>query len=62
MTSRTAAIFNPDDKSLIIYADPRDLKLFSDDAGMVSIVVDNLIDGIEIIHERGEIWWPIPEK
>lgn len=59
---RNGAIFDPDDRSLIISAHPKDTRVMVDDSGMINILIENLADGIEIVHESDELWWPIQEK
>jgi hypothetical protein len=54
------AMFNPQDKSLVISVRPNDVKVFPDmDEGLLVIAVANLDDGIEIFHDSDAIWWPV---
>lgn len=55
-----AAMFNPEDKSLVISVRPDDVKVFPDhDAGLLTIAVANLAEGIEIFHDSDALWWPV---
>jgi hypothetical protein len=56
------AFFDPSDSSLVVSAWPKDIRIMNDDSGMIHIMVENLSDGIEIVHESEDIWWPIKEK
>lgn len=54
------AMFNPDDRSLVISVRPEDVKVFPDlDEGLLVIAVANLDDGIEIFHDSDRIWRPV---
>lgn len=56
-----AALFNPEDRSLVISVRPDDVKVFPDhDAGLLTIAVANLNEGIEIYHDDADaLWWPV---
>jgi hypothetical protein len=53
------AIFNPDDKSMVISARAGDICVFPETDGRITIAVANLSDGIEIVHENEDLWWPV---
>lgn len=56
---RNGAIFNPEDKSLVIAVKVKDVKVFYESDGLLTIALANLDDGIEIIHDGGKLWWPV---
>jgi hypothetical protein len=53
------AIFDPDDRSLIISAKVGDVNVFPEAGGRITIAVSALEDGIEIINSKRELWWPV---
>jgi hypothetical protein len=53
------AIFNPEDSSLIISARADDIRVFAESDGLITIAIVNLDEGIEIVHDSDELWWPV---
>lgn len=56
---KNGAIFNPEDKTLVISARVKDVQVFPESDGLLTIAVTNFTDGIEIVHDGDEIWWPV---
>jgi hypothetical protein len=59
VSAGNGAIFNPSDKMLIVSARIEDVKLFDVSEGHVSIAISHLADGIEIVNDNDELWWPV---
>lgn len=53
------AIFDPDDRSLIISAKIEDVNVFPEAGGRVTIAISDVNDGIEIINSKKDLWWPV---
>lgn len=53
------AIFNPEDKSLVIAVKVKDVKVFYESDGLLTIALANMSDGIEIVHTGEQLWWPV---
>ena len=53
------AIFNPQDKSLVISVRVGDVWVLPDGDGRITIAVADLADGIEIVHDDEALWWPV---
>lgn len=56
---KNGAIFNPEDKTLVISARVKDVRVFPESDGHLTIAVENLTDGIEIVHDDDRLWWPV---
>lgn len=53
------AIFNPEDKSLVIAVKVKDVKVFYESGGLITIAIANMDDGIDIVHNGERLWWPV---
>jgi len=53
------AIFDPQDKSLVISVRVGDICVIPEADGRITIAVANLSDGIEIVHDDEALWWPV---
>lgn len=54
------AILNPSESVLMVSARVSDISVIREDReGWVTIVINQLTDGIEIISDRDDLWWPV---
>lgn len=53
------ALFDPDDKTLIISARIGDVIILPGADSQITIVVADLMDGIEIVNSNDCLWWPV---
>lgn len=52
-------ILNPETAILLIDCAATDLFVQQEDSGRVTVMVENLKGGIEIVHCDDRIWWPV---
>ena len=52
-------VLDPNGHKLLISARVEDITVFRDEDGTVSIGVSNFTDGIEVVHDSDQLWWPV---
>ncbi len=53
------AIFDPANHQLVVSAKIADIGIMPPDGDEVTIVIDRLLEGIEIVHDDDRIWRPV---
>lgn len=53
------AMFNPEDKTLVVSARATDVRTFPETDGYITIAIVNLDEGIEVTHDSERLWWPV---